>query len=131
MLVTDKMKAFAVAIAREEGYYVAGSIPQKANNPGDLVILGWTGLKLGAEGISVLVSDSADDPLPLNGGWYKLYHELWLIEKGMSHVYNLDMTLTEMAQKWTDTQQDVWAANVAGFLGVLQETTLRQILLGA
>jgi hypothetical protein len=127
---TDRAKAFAQAIAHQEGFYVFGSIPHRANNPGDLVIPGWTGLSLGRERISVLKSDSIEEPFPPDGGWFRLLHELWLIESGRSHVYTLDMTILEMAHKWTDTQQDDWARNVAGQLGVPPETTLRQVLVG-
>jgi hypothetical protein len=37
------------------------------------------------------------------------------------------MTIAEMAAKWTVTQQDAWASNVADALGVPVTTTLAQI----
>lgn len=38
------------AIAREEGFYVEGSRPQRNNNPGDLEYRGWEGLYNGKKG---------------------------------------------------------------------------------
>lgn len=109
----------AQAIARQEGFYVAGSIPQRAHNPGDLKIPGWTGATLGG-GISVFDSD--------NAGWTALYKQLRLILIGDSANFNLDMSIDDMARVWTATQQDAWAANVAASLGVQPSTKLWAVL---
>lgn len=97
------------AIARAEGFFVAGSIPQLAHNPGDVKVPNWTGATLG-NGIPVFDSDAA--------GWNALNHQLYLILVGQSSYYNLDMTIADMARTWTKTQADAWALNVATFLGV-------------
>jgi hypothetical protein len=115
----DAIKRVAEAIAKQEGFYVAGSIPQRAHNPGDLKIPGWTGATLGS-GISVFDSDGA--------GWTALYRQLWLILTGDSARYNLDMSIDDMARTWTATQQSAWAANVAGYLGVDTNTKLWAVL---
>lgn len=109
----------AQAIATAEGFYVTGSIPQQANNPGDLVVPGWTGTVLGA---NISVFDS------VNAGWNALYAQLYLILTGGSAYYNLDMTITDMANVWTATQQASWASNVAAALGVTVSTPLWSVL---
>lgn len=116
----EPIKRFAQAIARAEGFYVAGSIPQKAHNPGDIKMINWTGPTLG-EGISVFQSDDA--------GWSALYRQLWIIVTGQSSNYYLDMTIDQMAAKWTATQQSSWAKNVAGFLAVDTKTPLVSVLI--
>lgn len=102
-----EIKAMGQAIARAEGFYVAGSIPQQAHNPGDLKIPGSPNT---INGITVFDSDDA--------GWTALYRQLMLIVTGQSNIYNLDMSIADMARYWTATQSSAWAANVAGALGV-------------
>ena len=118
--VTVTIQQLAQAIARAEGFGVAGAIPTLAHNPGDLVIPGWEGDTLGSAGISVLPDDQT--------GWARLYHQLQLIVDGRSHVYSLDDSISDMADKWTTTDQEAWANNVAGALGVSPDVTLREIL---
>jgi hypothetical protein len=114
-----EIKRFAEAIARAEGFYVPNSIPQRARNPGDLKVPGWSGPTLGS-GISVF-GDVAD-------GWNALYHQLYIILTGQSARYNLDMSIAEMAAIWTTTQQGPWATNVAGYLGLDVQIPLWQVL---
>jgi len=118
--VESKLNAFARAIASAEGFGLAGTIPTRAHNPGDLVIPGWTGASYGAEHISVFNSDTE--------GWAQLAHQLWLIRDGQSQQYHLAMTLAEMAAKWTRTEPQAWAATVAEALGVSVTTTLDTLL---
>ena len=117
MQVSPSIEKLAQAIAKAEGFGVPDAIPTKAHNPGDLIMPGWTGESLG-EGISVFESDEV--------GWNHLYHQLVLIAINGSHVYTLDMTIEQMASKWTATQQEAWAQNVARELGVSIYTTLRE-----
>lgn len=119
------VRDLANAIARAEGFGVAGAIPTRAHNPGDLVIPGWTGAKLGAEGISVFVSDAE--------GWARLLRQIQLIVDGKSRVYSLEMTLSEFAAKWTATEPGAWAQNVIRALvtmghAVSAHTTLDEVL---
>ena len=121
MQVDPRIERLAQAIAKAEGFGVPDTVPTLAHNPGDLVIPGWSGPSMGA-GISVFDDD--------NTGWQRLYHEIGLIFVGASHVYNLDMTIMQMAEKWTMTDQNAWANNVADFLRVNILTTLRELLQG-
>lgn len=113
----DGVKQMAQAIARAEGFYVAGSIPQRAHNPGDLKLSGYPTL---GGGISVFDSDEA--------GWDALYKQLYRILTGQSGYYNIDMTIEDMAATWTATQQGEWARNVSNFLGVDTSARLWQVL---
>ena len=115
---------FARAVATAEGFYVPTSLPRRANNPGNLVIPGWTGPTLGAERISVFPT--------VEEGWNRLYRQLNLIVTGKSRVYWLDMTITEMGAKWAPAGPmnvpNAWATNVARMLEVPTNTPLRKVL---
>lgn len=121
------VRKMARAIAKAEGFGKIGAIPTRAHNPGDLVIPGWKGDKLGAEGISVFADDEA--------GWRALAKQIQLIADGKSHVYTPTMSILEMAKKWTATEQIIWAENVAAHLrnfegmpNVVSSTIIRTIL---
>jgi hypothetical protein len=120
------VRDLAQAIAHAEGFGVAGAIPTRANNPGDLVIPGWTGGSLGAESISVFAN--AGD------GWAALYAQLQRIIDGRSSVYTLDDTFGEFADHWTGTDVSAWTSNVLGYLvtmgyGVTIDTPIAAVLL--
>jgi hypothetical protein len=113
----------AQAIATAEGFWdqnqniLQGNIPARAHNPGDLIIPGWAGAKLGNQGISVFSSDAE--------GWSRLYHQLQIIVDGQSRVYSLDDTIESMGRKWTSTDQNNWSTIVAEQLGIPANTPLR------
>lgn len=120
------IRQLARAIARAEGFYVAGSLPARAHNPGDLIQPWRTDLPtMGAEGITVFPSDA--------DGWEALHRQLWLIASGQSRVYSVDMTLQDMAERWAPgsvhgNNPSAWAANVALDLGVSASATLAELL---
>lgn len=117
---SNAIKALAQAIARAEGFYIVGSAPNRAHNPGAMKVPGWKGQTTGSEGITVFGSDAE--------GWQALYRQLNLIASGRSGVYTLGMSIEEMARRWTATQQSEWAANVSQTLGVPSSTSLSQVL---
>jgi hypothetical protein len=115
---------FAQAIAAAEGFGVAGSVPFRAHNPGDLSKgdLGDTGSYLlagGTEHIIVFPSDS--------DGWVALYAKLQNIVDGKSKVYNLGMTIREMGLKYSGGDPN-WAVNVSNYLGVSEDIILGEVL---
>lgn len=112
--------AMGQAIAYAEGFYVQGSAPQRAHNPGAIKVPGWKGPITGSEGISVFTSDDE--------GWYALRRQIDLIADGRSGIYSLGMTIEDMARRWTATDQSAWAANVSRSLGVSTNTKLSQVL---
>lgn len=112
------VRKIAEAIAFAEGYYVAGSVPSRLNNPGDLTV-DITGRAIGQQGIYQVYSSAQD-------GWEALYTQVRLMFAG-SHIYNPLMTIAEIASHYTTTQQAEWAANVARRLGVSINTRLSEI----
>ncbi len=111
---TGGVLAMADAIARAEGFYSPGSLPSKAHNPGDLTEgdFGDTGVYMtSSSGARIIVFP--DD----QSGWDALYRKLENIANGGSSVYSPNMTLSELAAKWTTTQQSSWASNVADSIG--------------
>lgn len=112
--------ALANAIAAAEGFGIPGAIPTRANNPGNLVIPGWKGETLGAEGISVFAT--ADE------GWKRLYNQLQLIKDGRSRVYTLNDTIATMGAKWAPHDGGNWAANVSRVLQMPLTTRLGDLL---
>jgi hypothetical protein len=102
--------AMAKAIAVAEGFGVHGAKPTRQNNPGDLTVEGtiWT-----------FQSETE--------GWNALYRQLELMFDNRSHVYNSEMTLREVADKWTETEKEAWANNVANQLSTTPEATLDQV----
>lgn len=117
---TEKIRRFAEAIAYAEGFGISGTVPTRANNPGDLKINGWTGEVTGDENIPIFSS--------VEDGWNRLYSQLEFIRDRRSHVYILNMTIQEMANHYTGTQKTEWAANVSGFLHVPVTTILNDLL---
>jgi len=118
---SSQIRSMAQAIARAEGFYVAGSVPQRSHNPGNIKA-SWTGYPSTPGGITMFPSESA--------GWAALYHQLELIRDGRSGQYSLANTIRQMGTRWTATigQQFAWASNVAQSLGVSVDTQLRVVL---
>lgn len=112
--------AIAGAIAKAEGFSVVGSIPHRANNPGDLCV-GDKGLGKLGEGITVFPT--------VEDGWNYLYKVIsgWL--DGSSQIYKSSMTIGDIADCYAPgAQASRWAKNVAGSLGVTVDTTLSDVV---
>jgi hypothetical protein len=124
VVVTNEtvVKKIARAIAKAEGFYVAGSRPQRNHNPGNMT-RDITGKSIGNDqgpGVSyVLYQTDAD-------GWEALEKQVRLMFTG-SRIYNPMMSIQEVANKYTATQQMEWARNVSGALGVTPATKLNEI----
>ena len=121
------IQAFATAIAHAEGFYVAGSVPQRANNPGDLTDDGDVGNGFiqtsGPMGAKITVYSTVED------GWAALTKKVARMLNGASHVYTPDLTILEVGMKYAGSAE--WAANVAARLGVDTRTTLAEYASGA
>lgn len=110
---------FANAIARAEGYGIAGAIPTRLNNPGNLKASSVP--SIGADANGHLHFATIED------GWRALYRQIQLIIDGKSRVYTLDMTIADMARKYAGWS-DNWMRNVATALNVSTTTKLRDVL---
>lgn len=120
-VVAAKVQRLAEAIAWAEGFYTAGSVPQRNNNPGDLKISSVA--SVGADKSGHLIFKTAED------GWRALRLQLELIAAGRSSVYTkgLNTTISEMASHYAEWSGN-WSHNVAARLGVTEGTTLRAVL---
>ena len=110
------VKRFSEAIAAAEGFNVAGSIPQRNNNPGDIM-----------SGGSYVVYNSITE------GWQALYDQVHLMFFGGSKYYNPSMTISQVAYLYADGANDPsgaqnWAQNVANYLGVTPDATLNSLM---
>jgi hypothetical protein len=115
--LNSKVQALAQAIATAEGFGVAGAVPTRANNPGDMVF--------GYQGYGVANSEGVTIYPDLATGWGALYYELNLIFTGRSSVYSLSMTFAQFANKWTGGDNyGAWAANVVSAIGASVGETL-------
>lgn len=114
----QSVSRIADAIAFAEGFYSAGSRPQRNNNPGDLE-RDLTGKAAGWDGPYVIYKTAED-------GWEALEHQVRLMFQG-SHIYKPSMTIADVASHFTSTQQGSWSANVAARLGVSVKTRLDEL----
>lgn len=123
MISDELILKFSRAIAKEEGFYVPNSAPQRAHNPGDLTDDGNVGFGTietkGPNGAKITIYGSDDD------GWRALHRKVRRMLSGASSTYTLDMTILQVAMKYSG--DPVWARNVAAALGVQTETTLAEI----
>jgi len=60
-------------------------------------------------------------------GWEALEKQVRLMFTG-SRIYNPMMSIQEVANKYTATQQMEWARNVSGTLGVTPATKLNELV---
>ena len=114
----------AQAIAKAEGFYTRGTIPQRCHNPGDLkVVKGWKypGQAGVCKGGHVRFRNDA-------AGWAALDHQLTKIVEGTSR-YNVNMTLRQVSRQYAGSSR-IWVKNVAHNLGagVTLDTCLFEIL---
>jgi hypothetical protein len=115
-----KVVILAQAIAKAEGFYIAGSLPQRCHNPGDLEI---QSVGYGTDnGKTIFPDDEA--------GWMALEHECDLILYGLSRAgYKLTDTIMQMAFRYTGNDgATTWALTVARALGISTLTTLEQYM---
>ncbi len=119
---SQKVEALARAIAKAEGCYVKGTIPNRYHNCGDLkAVREWKypgQVGVGKGGHIRFKNDAA--------GWDALTHQINKIIAGDSH-YTVNMNLREIGKKYAGNWR-VWSKNVAHNLGVTPETDLWEIL---
>jgi hypothetical protein len=117
------VKKIAVAIATAEGFYVNGSLPQRANNPGDL--------ESGDIGHGLL--DNKTVYASVSDGWEALYRQVQAMLNNSSAIYGPTWTIQDVANEYVSGQQNpttdstAWAQNVANTLGVDVDTQIGQI----
>lgn len=124
-MVSDELiLKFSRAIAKEEGFYVPNSVPNRAHNPGDLTDDGDVGFGTvetkGPHGARITIYATDAD------GWAALYRKVRRMLSGASQTYTLDLTVMEIGLKWSG--DPLWSRNVAAALGVDTRATLAEIV---
>ena len=114
--------ALAHAIAKAEGYYTPGTIPNRFHNPGDLKSVRgqkyFGQVRVGKGGHIVFRNDAA--------GWFALREQLRKMIEGGSVFYNPSMTLRQIARKYAGNYR-IWAKNVSKNLGVSPDMTIAEL----
>ncbi len=103
----------ARAIARAEGYFVPGSLPNRLNNPGSLKDPNTGKLRAFPT---------------IEEGWAALKHQVARMLEGTSAFYKPSMTIAQIAAIYTGGDKpDAWARIVASELGVSPDTPLKDV----
>jgi hypothetical protein len=114
-----RVSQMATAIARTEGFYVKGSLPNRLGNPGDIrarsthAYAGQQGLY---HGYVVFRSDA--------WGWAALEKQIESIIEGTSGVYNQEMTFYRIAKRYASDPR--WARNVCKILRISPRETFAE-----
>lgn len=109
----DKVERIAKAIARAEGYYVPGSLPNRLNNPGSL-----------KDPVTGKLRSFATP----EDGWNALKQQIRRMLAGTSLYYRPDYSLLQVAQIYTGGDKPYeWATIVARELGVTVDTPLQAV----
>jgi len=124
MMLSAAIQLFSEGIALAEGFYVAGSRAARNHNPGNMT-LDLIGKKIGMDGMFVVYANDAD-------GWANLRRQVEKILTDASGIYDSQMTLREIGQKYASTsppdEQLAWAINVASRLGIDIDTPVSSLL---
>lgn len=124
MILSAATQLFSEGIALAEGFYVAGSRAARNHNPGNMT-LDLIGKKIGMDGMFVVYANDAD-------GWANLRRQVEKILTNASGIYDSQMTLREIGQKYANTsppdEQLAWAINVASKLGIDIDTPVSTLL---
>lgn len=123
-----RAETLARAIAKAEGFGIAGALPTRINNPGDMELgdRGW-----GTEAAKTIYEKASWDATfdDKADGCSALWRECFAILSGASHDYEPTMTFFQLAQEWTGGDKpSAWAAIVCGELGTEPEMTLETFL---
>lgn len=120
MILNDAVKLMSQGIAIAEGFFVTGSRPQRNNNPGDLTV-DTINAGIGKDGPFIIYATEDD-------GWRALYKQVELIFTNASRIYDSNMSIRQIAQKYTTTDQLAWAENVARTLGISIDTPISTLI---
>lgn len=112
----DVVHRLSDAIASAEGWYDPKSLPRRNNNPGNLT-LDTNGRGLGKQSGFVRYASAAD-------GLDALQTQVRKMFDGSSAIYHPLMTIRDVANRYTQTDPEIWAKNVSTKLGVQPDTTL-------
>lgn len=115
----DKLQDFAHAIARTEGFYAKGSLPNRLHNPGDIrsrlrhAYPGQVGLY---HGYVIFKNDQS--------GWFALYTQIQKVIHGTSRFYTQGMTMAQIAKVYATSPQ--WPRTLCKILKITPATTFEE-----
>jgi hypothetical protein len=117
----DRIWLVCHAIALAEGANISGSVPDNANNPGDI-----------SDGFNTYGGTNVDGSNVTqfpdkNTGWQWLYNKISAIVNGTSHSYSATESWNSFGQKWSGDWK-TWVTNVTGTLGVSPTSSLQDYL---
>ena len=115
---TNPIELLACAIARQEGWFVKGSIPQIDNNPGDLVFAGQINARSGPSGFAIFSSPTA--------GVVALYRQI-LIQTAQGQ------TIAQLIEQWAPSDQPgnntvIYLANVLAWTGLPADVPIMNLM---
>ena len=119
--VSGNVYELAHAIARTEGFYTKGTIPNRTHNPGDIRAVsahqfpGQVGIN--SKRYAIFRNDAA--------GFGALYHQLEKVEAGESRFYSADITMRQFSKTYAEVNV-MWLHNVCSMLRISPSMTLRQ-----
>lgn len=113
----------ANALAQAEGYGIPGSVPTRANNPGDL--------ELGDIGYGTIAAEG-NNPITVfptaQAGMDALQKQADAILTGSSQYYGPDQSLNDIGETYAGPgEASTWAGNIASILGTSADTPVGQI----
>jgi hypothetical protein len=117
----DRIWDVCRAIALAEGANLSGSVPDRANNPGDLSKGDEHGQAF--TGYTQLPDEYLINFATKMDGWNALRAKINNIVSGNSRVYSPSMTWAQLAAKYAGNSC-AWAANVTKSLGVQTSDTI-------
>jgi hypothetical protein len=115
-----KVATFATAIARTEGFFVKGTIPNRYHNPGDIratkrnIYPGQVGLS--KRGYVIFKSDA--------WGWAALEKQIQKVIDGSSTRYTQEMTMLEIARVYAANPQ--WPKTLCKILRISPRLTFEE-----
>jgi hypothetical protein len=114
-----KIDALAHAIARTEGFYIKGTIPNRLHNPGDITSSlphAYEGQTRTYRGYAVFKSDTY--------GWAALKGQIAKVIDGSSTKYTSDMTFAQIAKVYA--QDPRWGRTVCKILQISPSLTFAE-----
>ncbi len=111
---------FAKAIARTEGFYLKGTIPNRLHNPGDIrttLAHAYPGQTRVYKGYAVFRNDAA--------GWAALENQIQRVIDGTSTKYTADMTMLQIAKVYAENYR-YWGKTVCKILRVDPRLTFQE-----
>lgn len=119
VVTSSPYRVFARAIAKSEGFFIKGSIPNRNHNPGDLKGVAFPGqIGIDVHGHAIFKNDY--------WGWAALDNQVRRMCEDSGSRYNPAMTLEQIGHRYARDWRR-WAKNVSHEMNCKTDTTLMEI----